>query len=112
MSSLDDITNKHNEEHNLKRPYIPDHPYSMLIIRWSQSGKTNSLIILINKTYWQDLFVFQRLKWTKISFFLIKKRKVIEIKHLNDPKVCIIYSQCMDDVHNNINDYNPSRKEF
>ena len=30
-------------------------------------------------------------------------------KHLNDPKVFIEYSQYMDDVYNNIHDYNPKR---
>ena len=25
MFNLDDITNEHNKEHNLKWPYIPDH---------------------------------------------------------------------------------------
>ena len=29
----------------------------------------------------------------------------------NDSKACIEYSQCMNDVKNNINDYNPSRKK-
>ena len=42
--------------------------------------------------------------------FLIKKREDVEIKHLNDPKAFIEYSKCMDDVYNNINDYNPNRR--
>ena len=42
--------------------------------------------------------------------FLIKKREDVGIKHLNDPKAFIEYSQCMDDFPNNINDYNPSNK--
>ena len=49
MFSLDDITSKHNEEHNLERPYVPDHPYRMLIIGGSGSGKTNALLNLIKK---------------------------------------------------------------
>ena len=32
MFNLHDITNEHNEEHNLKWPYIPDYPYRMLSI--------------------------------------------------------------------------------
>ena len=32
MFNLDDITNEHNEDHNKKWPYIPDHLYKMLII--------------------------------------------------------------------------------
>ena len=41
---------------------------------------------------------------------IIKNREDVGIKHLNDPKAFIEYSQCMDDVYNNINDYNPTRK--
>ena len=49
MFNLDDITNEQNEKHNLKWPYIPDYPYSMLIIGGSGSGKTNALLNLINE---------------------------------------------------------------
>ena len=41
---------------------------------------------------------------------IIKNREDVGIKHLNDPKAFMEYSQCMDDVYNNINDYNPTRK--
>ena len=41
---------------------------------------------------------------------MIKKREDVRIKHLNDSKAFIKYSQCMDDVYKNIDDYNPSRK--
>ena len=36
-------------KHNLKRPYIPDHPYRMLIIGGTGYGKINALLNLINK---------------------------------------------------------------
>ena len=42
--------------------------------------------------------------------FLIKKGEEVGIKHLNDPKAFIEYSNTMDDVQNNINDYNPNEK--
>ena len=42
--------------------------------------------------------------------FLIKKHENVGIKHLNNTKVFTEYSQYMDDVYNNINDYNPKRK--
>ena len=41
---------------------------------------------------------------------MIKKRKDAEIKHLNDPNAFIECSNTMDDVYENINDYNPIRK--
>ena len=41
MFNLDVFTNENNEEHNPKWPNIPGHPYRMLIIGGSGSGKTN-----------------------------------------------------------------------
>ena len=35
-------------KHNSKRPYIPDHPYRILIIGDTGSGKLNALLNLIN----------------------------------------------------------------
>ena len=49
MFNLDDISNENNEGHNLKWPYIPDHPYGMLIIGGSGSGKTNDQEKLIKE---------------------------------------------------------------
>ena len=42
MFDLDGITNENNKKHNSKWPYFPDHPYRMLIIGGSGSGKTNA----------------------------------------------------------------------
>ena len=42
--------------------------------------------------------------------FLIKKRKNAGAKHFNDPNAFIECSNSMDDVYENIDDYNPSRK--
>ena len=47
MFNLDDITNENSKDHNKKSSYIPDYPYSMLIIGDSGSGKTNALLNLI-----------------------------------------------------------------
>ena len=51
MINLDSITSENNKELNEKWPYIPDHPYRILIIGSSGSGKTNTLINLIK---WQN----------------------------------------------------------
>ena len=48
MVHFDDYENENKTEHNLKCPYIPDHPYKILIIGGSGSGKTNALLNLIN----------------------------------------------------------------
>ena len=49
MINLDSIINENNKKHDEKWPYIPDHPYRIIIIGGSESGKTNALINLINE---------------------------------------------------------------
>ena len=41
--------------------------------------------------------------------FLITRRENIGVKHFNDPKSFIEYSNDIHDVYNNINDYNPDK---
>ena len=43
-------------------------------------------------------------------YLLIKKREDAGIKHLNDPKAFIEYSNTMDDAYNNFDNYNLKRK--
>ena len=42
--------------------------------------------------------------------YFIKKREDLRIKHLNSPNAFIECSNTMDDVYDNINDYNSSRR--
>ena len=48
MINSDDYANENRTEHNKNWPYIPDHPYRTLIIGCSGSGKTNTLLNLMN----------------------------------------------------------------
>ena len=48
MINFDEYTNENRINHNPNWPYIPDHPYRILIIGGSGSGKTNTLLNLIN----------------------------------------------------------------
>ena len=48
MINFDDYTNEKIIEQNSKWPYTPDHPYRILIIGGSGSGKTNALLDLLN----------------------------------------------------------------
>ena len=111
MINLDSITNENNKEHNEKWPYIPDHPYRILIIGGSGSGKTNALITLINE---QDdigkMYLYAKDLSEPKYEILIKNCKNTGIKHFNDPNAFIECSNTMDDVYENINDYNPSTK--
>ena len=48
MIKFDDYVNENKTEHDKKWPYIPDHPYSILIIEVLGSEK-NKCIIKFNK---------------------------------------------------------------
>ena len=48
MINFDEYTNDSKKKHNLNWPYLPDHPYKILIIGGSGTGKTNALLNLIN----------------------------------------------------------------
>ena len=48
MINFDDYTNENKTEHNIKWPYISDHPQRILIKRGSGSGRTHALLNLIN----------------------------------------------------------------
>ena len=111
MFNVDNITNKNNKDYNSKWPYIPDHPYRMLIIGGSGSGKTNTLLNLIKEQDDIDKIYLYAKDLSKPKYeFLIKKSKNAGIKYLNDPNAFIECSNTMDDVYENIHDYNPSRK--
>ena len=111
MINLDSFTNENNKEHNKKWPYIPDHPYRIMIIGGSGSGKTNALFNLINEQYNIDRIYLYAKDLSEPKYeYLIKKHQNAGIKYLNDPNA---YTECfntIDDVYENINDYNPRRK--
>ena len=82
-----------------------------MIIGGSGSGKTNALLNLINEqSYIDKIYLYARDLSEPKYEYLIKKREDAGIKHLNNPNAFIECSNTMDDVYENINDYNPIRK--
>ena len=111
MINFDDYTNENIIEHNLKWPYIPDHPYKILIIGGSGSGKTNSLLNLINNQLDIDkIYLYEKDPYEKKYQYLINKREKVGLNHFNDPKAFMEYSNDMQDVYKNTEDYNPIKK--
>ena len=103
MLNLADITDENNKENNKKWPFIPDHPYRILIIGGSGSGKTNALLNLITqKDNIDKIYLYAKDLSEPKYEFLIKKREDAEIKDLNDPEAFIECSNTMDDVYENI----------
>ena len=112
MFDLDDIANKNNKEHNNKWPYIPDHPYRVLITGGPGSGKTNALLDLVKKQDDIDEIYLYAKDLSEPKYeFLIKKCDDAEIKHLNNSNSFIECSNTMDDVYENIDDTTQAEKE-
>ena len=100
MTNLDSITIEKNKKHNQKWPYIPDHPYRILIIGGSGSGKTNALLNLIKEQDDIDKIYLYAKDLSEPKYeFLIKKREDVGTNHFNDPNVFIECSNTMDDVY-------------
>ena len=111
MIDFDDFTNENKRKHNPNWPYIPDHPYRILIIRNSGSGKTNTLFNLINNQPDIDkIYLYAKDPYEDKYQFLMNKGESIGLKHFNDPKAFIEYSNDIHDVYKNINDYNPGKE--
>ena len=111
MINTDDYVNENKTEHNEKWPYIPDHPYRILITGSSGSGKTNALIDLINEQNDVDtIYLYARDLSEPKYEYLIKKCKDVGIKHLNNQNALIECSNTIDDAYKNIHDYNSGRR--
>ena len=103
MINFNYITNESKEKHNSNWPQIPDHPYRILIIGDSGSGKTNSLFNLIYHQPDTDKpYLHVKDSYEAKYQFLINKRKKTCLKHFNDSKAFIEYPKNMDDIYKNI----------
>ena len=93
-----------------KWKYIPDHPYKILTIGASGYGKINVLLNLINNQPVIDkAYLYAKDPYEPKYQILINKREGIGLKHFNDPKAFMEYSNNMQDVYENIDEYNIER---
>ena len=111
MINFDEYTNENKKEHNPNWPYIPDHPYRILIIGASGSGKTNALLNLINnQPYIDKTYLYAKDPYEAKYQFLINKRERVGINRLNDPTAFIEYFDNMHKVYKNIDNYNSDKE--
>ena len=77
----------------------------------SGSGKTNPLLNLIEEQDHIDKIYLYAKDLSEPKYeFLIEKRKYVGTKYFKDPNAFIECSNTMDDVYDNIDDYNPNRQ--
>ena len=111
MINFDYYTNKNKTEHNSNWPYILDHPYRILIIGGSGSGKTNALLNLINNQRDIDkIYLYAKDPYEAKYQYLINKRGKVGLDHFNDPKAFIEYSNDKQGIYKNIEEYNLGKK--
>ena len=107
----DDVANENKTEHNSKWSYIPKHSYIILTIGGSGSGKTNVLSNLINYQPDIDKTNLYAVDPYEAKYqYLINKCEKVGLKHCNDSKAFIEYSDDMKNVYKNIKEYNPGKK--
>ena len=103
MFNLVDITTKNDHK---------DWSYRKLIIGPSGSGKINYLLNSVQKdnNVTDKIYLYAKdLEEPKYQL-LIKKKRTSTNKNLKDKNVFIEYSNNMDDIYDDINDYNKKRK--
>ena len=92
--------------------YHYHHPYRIIIIGGSGYGKTNGLLNLINNEPNIDkIYLYAKDPYKAKYQLLINIRENTDLKNLNDSEAFIEYSNNMDDIYKNIEEYSPSKKE-
>ena len=75
MISFDNYVNENKIKHNKNWPYIRDHPYRILIIGGSGSGKTNLLLNLIeNQPDIDKIYLYAKDPYESKYQYLIKEK--------------------------------------
>ena len=111
MINFDYYTNENKTKHNLKWSYIPDHLCRILIIRVSGSGRTNALLNLINNQPDIDkMYLYAKDPYESKYQYSIKKREKVGLKHYDNPKSFIEYSNNMQDIYKNMKEDNFGQK--
>ena len=82
-----------------------------IIVCDSGSGKTNALLNLLNAQQDIDkIYLYAKDPYEPNYQYLINKREKVGLYHFKDLKAFMEYSNDMQDVYKNIEDYNPNKK--
>ena len=93
------LNREYKTKYNQKWPYIPDHPYRILIIGGSESGKTNALLNLIeNQLDINKIYLYAKDPYEAKYQHLINIRESVGLIRYNDPNAFIEYSNDIQDV--------------
>ena len=111
MFNFDYVT-KEYIKNSLNWSEIPDHPYQKLIIGGSGSWKTNALLNLINsEPNINKIYLYAKDPYEAKFQLPINRRESTGLKCFNDSKAFIEFSNDMDDNYENIEEYNPNKKQ-
>ena len=110
MINFDGYTNENKTEHNSKQA-IYFRSSIQNINNWRLRIKKNKCIFKFNKRSDIDnIYLYEKDQYESKYQFLIKKRESIGLKHFNDLKAFIEYSNDIQDVYKNIEEYNINKK--
>ena len=93
-------------------PHIPDHPYRILIIGGSASEKINVSLNLIKhqRPDIDKIYLYVKDPFESKYELLINRREKVGIEIIKNPKAFTDYLQAIDNIHENLEDYNPTKK--
>ena len=109
--NFDGYVNDNKTEHNKNWPYIPDHPYRILIIGGSGYGKV-LFNLMENQPEIDKIYLYAKDPYEAKYQYLINKREGVGINHFNDSKAFIEYSNDTRDAYKNIDEYNPDKEDI
>ena len=106
-----DYIRKVDIKNYLKWTQIPDHPYRISIIGGSGSRKKNAILNPIdNELDIDKIYLYAKDPYKAKYQLLTNKRESTGLKYFNDSKAFTEFSNDMDDIDKNIEQYNPNKK--
>ena len=104
MINFDDVTKENIKERSPNWSQVSDHPYRILTIGGSGSGKTEKPDI-------DKIYLCAKDPSEAKCQFLITKREDVGTKHFNNSKAFIEQSNAIDDIYKNSVEYNRNKKD-